>query len=185
MGRVYFGCNKNKRAFSSSKSQSNTITKKSPLFQRQPISRSPLLGSSLLKFSCYLDEKGRKRHKKKVWSWCSFQCFGFCFCPEWAFSWWIANGVVYFMVIIPRLMWKKDLSICFCVKWIFCVKTANGLVPVLPKWAFPWQLANGLILKTHDRWWEICSLFLVFFSILNNQISNWLLFTILMGKQRF
>ncbi|PQQ20465.1 hypothetical protein Pyn_22264 [Prunus yedoensis var. nudiflora] len=26
----------------------------------------PLLGSSLLKFSCYLDEKGRKRHKKKV-----------------------------------------------------------------------------------------------------------------------
>lgn len=26
----------------------------------------PLLGSSHLKFSCYLDEKGRKRHKKKV-----------------------------------------------------------------------------------------------------------------------
>ncbi|CAB4281079.1 unnamed protein product [Prunus armeniaca] len=26
----------------------------------------PLLGSSLLKFSCYLDGKGRKRHKKKV-----------------------------------------------------------------------------------------------------------------------
>lgn len=44
LGRVYFGCNKNRRAFSSSKSQSNTITKKSPLFLRQPISRSPFWG---------------------------------------------------------------------------------------------------------------------------------------------
>ncbi|CAL2261875.1 unnamed protein product [Prunus armeniaca] len=42
--RVYFGCNKNRRAFSSSKSQSNAITKKSPLFLRQPISHSPFWG---------------------------------------------------------------------------------------------------------------------------------------------